>query len=121
LIASHSKLNDYANLKPAESEAFTIEQDKKEKSSLEIPSIKSSQDSSLAELDKLNIKLRTLINLYKFEDTATVSSLIEIVNANRNERLLSGLSCSNNEFDDSFLTDLVRKRFNLNSICLELI
>lgn len=108
LIASYSKLNDFGELKLAESETSNIEQEKKEKSSLEIPSTKSSQDSSLTELEKLNIKLRTPVNLYKFENTTTVSSLIESVNTNRNERLLSGLSCSNNESDDSFLTDLVR-------------
>jgi len=104
---SFSNVNDFAELKATENE-----QEKKEKISLEIPSVKSSQDSSLSGLQKLNIKLKTPVNFYKFENTATVSSLIENVNTNRQERLLSGLSCSNNESDDSFLTDLVRNQFS---------
>ncbi len=110
-IANYSKLNNFAELKPTERETSNTELDKMDKNSLEIPSTKSSQDSPLTDLEKFNMKLKTPVNLFKFENTATVSNLIDSVNINRNERILSGLSCSNNESDDSFLTDLVGNRF----------
>ena len=47
------------------------------------------------------------LNFYKFESANTVTSLVGQLKDNQNKKLLTGLSCSVNEAEDSFLTDLV--------------
>ncbi len=47
------------------------------------------------------------LNFFKFENANTVTSLVGQLKDNQNKKLLTGLSCSANEPEDSFLTDLV--------------
>jgi hypothetical protein len=47
------------------------------------------------------------LNFFKFENANTVTSLVGQLKDNQNKKLLTGLSCSTNEPEDSFLTDLV--------------
>lgn len=47
------------------------------------------------------------VNFYKFENMVTLSSLIRRLNDCESKSLYSGLSCSINETNDTFLSDLV--------------
>ena len=53
------------------------------------------------------IPINMPVNFYKFENTLTVSSLIEQVKENTAKGKYSGMSCSYNETDDTFISDLV--------------
>lgn len=110
MIANRSKINNlFAELKTTKSEATNEEHDKRDNKWRE--NFESGHDSSLIELEKLNIKLWIPVIFNEYEKTATVPSLIEIVTADRNEELLSRLSSSNIE---SFQTDLVMVRLTLS-------
>lgn len=52
------------------------------------------------------IPINMPVNFYKFENTLTVSSLIEQVKENAAKGNYSGMSCSYNETDDTFISDL---------------
>lgn len=52
------------------------------------------------------VPLNVPISFYKFESTITVSSLTEQLQENSNKGNFNGISCSYNETDDTFLSDL---------------
>ncbi len=47
------------------------------------------------------------VTFFKFESTITVSSIVDQIKENKNKGYYSGISCSYNETDDTFLSDLV--------------
>ena len=47
------------------------------------------------------------VSFYKFENTTTVTNLIEQFKEGSNKNILNGLSCGFNETEDTFLSDLV--------------
>lgn len=47
------------------------------------------------------------VNIYKFENTITYTGLTNRLAENESKNLLNALSCSQNETDDTFLSDLV--------------
>jgi hypothetical protein len=59
------------------------------------------------------VPLNMPVTFFKFENTITVSSVIDQIKENRNKGNYSGLSCSYNETDDTFLSDLVSFYFML--------
>ena len=48
------------------------------------------------------------VSFFKYENSANVTSLINKIKDNDDKKLYHGLSCSSNETDDSFLSDLVK-------------
>ena len=58
------------------------------------------------EVPKSTPSVQMPVNFYKFENATTVTNLVGQLKDNQNKKLLTGLCCSTNEPDDSFLTDL---------------
>ena len=72
--------------------------------------------SKLPDQPKLPDSLKTTqpiimpVSFFKYENSANVTSLINKIKDNDDKKLYHGLSCSSNETEDSFLSDLVKKK-----------
>lgn len=52
--------------------------------------------------------MSTAVSFFKYESTITMTSFIDQIKENKDKGLYNGISCSYNETDDTFISDLVR-------------
>jgi len=76
-------------------------------------------DISSSKITDINIAMKPYapltmpVSFFKYENTTTVTNLIEQFKEGTNKSILNGLSCGYNESDDTFLSDLVNIVINL--------
>jgi len=112
LLANTLKINDLNETKQQDDNA---DEEIKQIEKLDAEG-KNDSTSKLPDQPKLPDSLRPTppivmpVSFFKYENSASVTSLVNKIKDNDDKKLSHGLSCSSNETEDGFLSDLVKNK-----------